>query len=119
MRKSVAILFAAGAIALAGCSKTGDQWQYETIPGKNDEVLKAPMAEGWEPIGITVGADGQKWFSLKRSTTNPTSHQWQYKSVSGKNDGVVADSLAAGWTIVGTTVLPDGNKWFLLKKRSA
>ena len=118
MKRYLILLSVVGALALAGCSQ-GPQWQYETISGTSDRALQAPITQGWEPIGLSVNSNGQRYFILKKSRLNVPQVNCDYKTVSGRNDDVLAGSLAQGWTVAGSSVLPDGNKWFLLKKPAA
>lgn len=117
MKRSVAILFAAGALLLAGCAKPGVEWQYQTVSGPNDQVLGHPISEGWEPVGISVSRDGTRWFLLKKQKASDRPVNYQYKTVVSKNGQQILDAPAnQGWDIVGVTTDADGSEWFLLKK---
>ena len=117
MKRTIALLLAAGALALAGCSTSrhASRWEYRTVSSTSDEVLNTPVAEGWAPVGLSVTPEGNKWFLLKRE--KPTYHagKWEYKTVSSTSDEILNTPLAQGWRVVSFSVTPTGNKWFLLK----
>jgi hypothetical protein len=117
MKKLAVVSFICGILALSGCTdRKGPVAQYKTVSGANDRVLNSSIAEGWAPIGISVSADGTKYYLLKKTREKDASIPWQYKTVSGKDDGVTNTSVAQGWQITGSYVTGDGTKWFLLKK---
>jgi hypothetical protein len=119
MNRFVVPCLAAGVLILAGCTKENG-WEYETVSGPNDRVLNDPIAQGWEPIGISTTRDGQRWFILKRQIASPHPVNWQYKTVISKNGDAVLDTPEnQGWSLVGTSEMPDGSKWFLLRQAAA
>jgi hypothetical protein len=117
MKKSIALIFAVGALALGGCFSTwhGSKWEYKTVSSTSDEILNTPVAEGWRPVGISVTPDGNKWFLLKRTKPDYHANNWEYETVSSTSDEVLNTPLARGWSVVSFCVTPNGSKWFLLK----
>jgi plastocyanin domain-containing protein len=115
MKKSVGVLLVAGVLVFAGCAAR-QNWEYETISGTTDRVLNQPVAEGWDPIGICVTPDGQKWFILKRQKSVTRPSNWQYKTVISHSDGVLDNPTNQGWNVIGYCQTADSDKWFLLKK---
>jgi hypothetical protein len=117
MNKFIAPILAAGVLALAGCTQGGMGWEYQTISGPNDRVLGGPVAQGWEPVGISVARDGTKWFLLKRQKAATHPIDYQYKTVASTNGQEILDAPAnQGWDVVGVATGADGSQWFLLKK---
>jgi hypothetical protein len=120
MKESVGILFASGVLTFGGCNAPQHvDWEYETVAGTSDKVLQAPAVDGWEAIGISVTADGQKQFLLKRPKEAKVLAKWQFKTVIGRNDGILNSPTNQGWEIVGFSEMADSNKWYLLKKPKA
>lgn len=116
MNRFVVPCLAAGVLLVAGCTKQSG-WEYETVSGPNDRVLNDPIAQGWEPVGMSVTGDGQRWFVLKRQIASTHPINWQYKTVISKNgDGALDAPENQGWAVVGTSEMPDGSKWLLLRK---
>ena len=109
-------IFASG--VLVGCGGRKDPVaQYKTVSGANDRVLNSSIAEGWAPIGISVGPDGSKYYLLKKTRADDASIPWQYKTVSGRGNDVTNEPVAhEGWQPTGSFITADGTKWFLLKK---
>ena len=117
MNKFMVPLLAAGVLALAGCSQTSMSWEYRTVSGQSDRVLGGPVAQGWQPVGISVTRDGTRWFLLKKQKTDGQPVDYQYKTVVSSNGQEILDAPAnQGWDVVGVATAADGNEWFLLKK---
>lgn len=120
MKESVGVLLASGVLAFGGCTAQKANWEYETIAGANATALRAPVADGWEPIGICVTPDGQKLFLLKRQKdVKSASGNWQFKTVAGRDEKILNSHDNQGWEVVGFSVAADSNRWFLLKKPRA
>jgi len=115
MKKSVGLLLLASALALAGCTAR-QGWEYETVSGANDKVLADPVADGWQPVGICITPDGQKWFLLKRGKEVTRPGNWQYKTVIGRTDDVLDEPTNQGWNVIGTAQTANSETWYLLRK---
>ena len=72
--------------------------------------------DGWQPIGICVTPDGQRWFLLKRQKELAHPGDWQYKTVIGRTDDVLDNPTNQGWNVIGYAMTADNEKWYLLKK---
>jgi hypothetical protein len=117
MKESVGVLLFSTILAFGGCNTAQKaDWEYETIAGTNDKVLRVPVSEGWDPIGICVTPDGQKLFLLKRQKDVKAQGNWQFKTVVGRDDKILNNPANQGWELVGVSQMPDSNRWFLLKK---
>lgn len=120
MNKFAAVLLVLSVLTLAGCSGRKDPTaQYKTISSPSDKVLSTEAAQGWTPIGISVGPDGTKWFVLQKTKGDNVRIQWEYKTVSGKTEEVLNEPEQQGWEVTGSFLTSDGTKWFLLKKPKA
>ena len=67
MKNSIALIFAAGTLLLAGCCTTdhATKWQYKTVQSTSIEVLNTPLSEGWIVVGFTALPDGTKVYLLR------------------------------------------------------
>jgi hypothetical protein len=120
MNKLLAVLLVLSVLVVSGCAGRKDPTaQYKTISGPSDKVLSAEAAQGWTPVGISVGPDGTKWFVLQKTKGDAARIEWEYKTVSGKTEEVLNEPLSKGWEITGSFLTADGTKWFLLKKPKA
>ena len=104
-----------GVLALAGCAAR-QGWEYKTISGANDKVLSDPVADGWQPIGLCITPDGQRWFLLKRQKELARPGNWQYKTVIGRTDEVLDNPTNQGWNVIGFALTAGNENWYLLKK---
>jgi hypothetical protein len=70
MKTSIALMFAASTLLLAGCCTTHHvtKWEYMQIPTstqKSDEYLNQLGAEGWSVVAFGKSGDGSLYI-LKR-----------------------------------------------------
>ena len=55
MNKTIAILIAASAMLLTGCSTThhGTNWEYKSMSGASDSALNQMVEQGWSVAGFS------------------------------------------------------------------